>query len=52
MSGLNWQDGLTALAAVVALTWLVRRWLAKRRAKAGCDTCAAAMHARMRTPRT
>ncbi len=37
-----WQDALATLAALVAGAWLLRRWLLKRRAKAGCDRCAAA----------
>ena len=48
---IGWQDLVVALAAVVAGAWLFLRWRAKRRVKAGCDTCAAAMHARIDTAR-
>jgi hypothetical protein len=43
----TWQDLIAALAALIAGAWLFQRWRAKRRAKVGCDTCAAAMHARI-----
>ena len=42
-----WQDLIAVLAALSAGAWLFQRWLKKRRAKTGCDTCAAAMHGRM-----
>ncbi len=41
------QDLIVALAAMIATAWLAHRWLKRRRAKTGCDTCAAAAHARM-----
>jgi sialic acid synthase SpsE len=37
-----WQDILVAVAALAAGTWLLGRWLLKRRSSAGCDHCAAA----------
>jgi hypothetical protein len=37
----GWQDLIAALAALLAASWLFRRWILKRRARAGCDTCAA-----------
>jgi hypothetical protein len=43
----GWQDLLVASAAIASGAWLFTRWLRRRRAKAGCDTCAAAMHARL-----
>lgn len=49
MTAPSWQDLVAASAALVAGVWLFRRWLAKRRARAGCDTCAAAMHARLKS---
>ena len=45
------QDLIVAVAALTALVWLAQRWLRRRRAKAGCDTCAAAMHARVEASR-
>jgi flagellar biogenesis protein FliO len=39
--GVHWQDLIAALAALLAACWLFRRWILKRRARAGCDTCAA-----------
>ncbi|HYR51206.1 MAG TPA: hypothetical protein VET83_01175 [Candidatus Dormibacteraeota bacterium] len=51
IAGIGWQDLVALSATLGAGAWLFRRWLLKRRAKAGCDTCAASMHARMaRTP--
>jgi len=41
------QDAIAVFAALSAGAWLFQRWLKKRRAKTGCDTCAAATHARM-----
>ena len=51
MTGAGWQDAIAALTALVAGAWLFRRWLARRRARAGCDTCAASMHARLQAGR-
>ena len=47
MAGAGWQDLTAAFATLVAGGWLFRRWFLKRRTKAGCDQCAASMHARM-----
>jgi sialic acid synthase SpsE len=44
---LGWQDLVAALAALAAGAWLLRRWLIKRRANKGCDSCAAMIHTRM-----
>lgn len=43
----TWQDAIAVFVALMAGAWLFQRWLKKRRAKTGCDTCAAATHARM-----
>jgi hypothetical protein len=43
----GWQDLVAALAALAAGGWLFRRWLVKRRANKGCDSCAAMLHTRM-----
>lgn len=43
----GWQDLIAALATLLAGAWLLRRWIRKRRTRSGCDTCAAATHARM-----
>ncbi len=52
MTGMmGWQDLVAALATLVAGAWLFRRWLVKRRAKTGCDQCAASMHARLSAAR-
>ena len=51
MTGPTWQDLIAALAALIAGAWLFRRWLARRRARLGCDTCAASMHARLNAGR-
>jgi hypothetical protein len=48
----GWQDLVAALAALAAGGWLFLRWRARRRVKAGCDTCAAAMHVRMDAARS
>jgi len=42
MTGTTWQDLIAVLATLTAGAWLLRRWIVKRRTKAGCDTCAAA----------
>jgi membrane protein implicated in regulation of membrane protease activity len=47
MTGAAWQDLTAALATSIALAWLLRRWIHKRRTRSGCDTCAAAAHSRM-----
>lgn len=36
------QNVLAALAALAALAWLMRRWILRKRSRAGCDRCAAA----------
>jgi len=46
-AGATWQDLIAALVTLLAGAWLFRRWLLKRRTRAGCDTCAAAVHSRM-----
>ena len=40
----TWQDLIAVLATLLAGAWLFRRWMIKRRTRAGCDTCAAAAH--------
>jgi len=40
IAGIGWQDLVALSATLGAGAWLFRRWLLKRRAKAGCDTCA------------
>ena len=39
---MTWQDLIAVVATLIAGAWLLRRWIVKRRTKAGCDTCAAA----------
>jgi hypothetical protein len=39
MGALGWQDAAVAFAAGVALAWLVRRRLARRRRSAACEDC-------------
>ena len=51
MTGATWQDLIAALVALIAGAWLFRRWLVRRRARLGCDTCAASMHARLKSAR-
>ena len=48
----GWQDAIAGIAALIAGAWLFQRWLAKRRSKVGCDTCAASMHARIQKSRS
>jgi len=47
IAGASWQDLLAVAATLAAGGWLFRRWLRKRRTRAGCDSCAAAVHSRM-----
>ncbi len=44
IAGATWQDLIAAFAALIAGAWLFRRWRLKRRARSGCDQCAAAAH--------
>ena len=44
IAGASWQDLTAAFAALIAGAWLFRRWQLKRRARTGCDQCAAAAH--------
>ncbi len=47
IAGAGWQDLVAVLTALVAGAWLFRRWRHKKRMRAGCDACAAAVHSRM-----
>ncbi|TMQ62811.1 MAG: hypothetical protein E6K77_06415 [Candidatus Eisenbacteria bacterium] len=38
----GWQDLVAALTALLAGGWLLRRWAIRKRARSGCDHCAAA----------
>ena len=49
-AGLSGQDLIAVAVTLLAGAWLFRRWRRKRRARAGCDSCAAAVHSRMARP--
>ncbi len=47
IAGASWQDLVAVLVALLAGAWLFRRWRHKKRTRAGCDACAAAVHSRL-----